>query len=52
MITKPAGYYSIAGNPVAVSDGLEVSFSDDKELITYATEAEFLEAFPELAGGE
>ena len=52
MITKPAGYYSIAGNPVAVSDGLEVSFSDDKELITYATEAEFLEAFPELEGDE
>ena len=43
MITKPAGYYSIAGNPAAVSDGLEVSFSDDKE---------FLEAFPELAGDE
>ena len=52
MITKLAGYYSIGGNPVAVSDGLEVSFSDDKELITYATEAEFLEAFPELAGAE
>lgn len=52
MITKLAGYYSIGGNPVAVSDGLEVSFSDDKELITYATEAEFLEAFPELAGDE
>ena len=47
MITKLAGYYSIAGNPVAVSDGLEVSFSADKELIIYTTEAEFLEAFPE-----
>ena len=52
MITKLAGYYSIGGKAVAVSDGLEVSFSDDKELITYATEAEFLEAFPELAGDE
>ncbi len=52
MITKLAGYYSIGGNPVAVSDGLEVSFSDGKELITYATEAEFLEAFPELEGDE
>ena len=47
MITKLAGYYSIGGNPVIVNDGLEVSFSDDKELIVYATEAEFLEAFPE-----
>ena len=47
MITKLAGYYSIGGNPVTVDDGLEVSFSDDKELIVYDTEAEFLEAFPE-----
>ena len=31
MITKLAGYYSIGGNPVIVDDGLEVSFSDDKE---------------------
>ena len=47
MITKLTGYYSIGGNPVIVDDGLEVSFSDDKELIIYDTEAEFLEAFPE-----
>jgi len=47
MITKLTGYYSIGGNPVIVDEGLEVSFSDDKELIIYATEAEFLEAFPE-----
>jgi len=47
MITKLAGYYSIGGNPVIVDDGLEVSFSDDKELIIYDTEAEFLEVFPE-----
>ena len=47
MITKLTGYYSIGGNPVLVDDGLEVSFSDDKELITYDTEADFLEAFPE-----
>ena len=52
MITKLAGYYSIAGNPVAVSEGLEVSFSDDKELIIYTTEADFLAAFPELEGDE
>ena len=48
MITKLAGYYSIGGNPVIVDDGLEVSFSDDKELIIYDTEAEFLEAFPKI----
>ena len=47
MITKLTGYYSIGGNSVIVDDGLEVSFSDDKELIIYDTEAEFLEAFPE-----
>jgi hypothetical protein len=47
MITKLSGFYSIGGNPVIVDDGLEVSFSDDKELIIYDTEAEFLEAFPE-----
>ena len=47
MITKLEGYYSIGGNPVIVDDGLEVSFSDDKELIIYDTEADFLEAFPE-----
>ena len=47
MITKLAGWYSIDGNPVIVDDGLEVSFLDDKELIVYDTEAEFLEAFPE-----
>jgi len=47
MITKYEGYYSIGGNPTIVGEGLEVSFSDDKELIVYATEAEFLEAFPE-----
>ena len=48
MITKLSGFYSIGGNPIIVDDGLEVSFSDDKELIIYATESEFLEAFPEL----
>ena len=47
MITKLEGYYSIGGNPVIVDEGLEVSFSDDKELIIYDTEADFLEAFPE-----
>ena len=47
MITKLTGYYSIGGNSVIVDDGLEVSFSDDKELIIYDTEADFLEAFPE-----
>ena len=47
MITKYEGYYSIGGNPTIVGEGLEVSFSDDKELIVYATEAEFLESFPE-----
>ena len=47
MITKLTGYYSIGGNPVIVDDGLEVSFSHDKELIVYDTKAEFLEAFPE-----
>jgi len=47
MITKLTGYYSIGGNPVIVDDGLEVSFSDDKELIIYDTEADFLEAFTE-----
>ena len=46
MITKQEGYYSIGGNPIIVDEGLEVSFSEDKELIIYATEAEFLEAFP------
>ena len=43
MITKLTGYYSIGGNPVIVDDGLEVSFSDDKELIIYDTEADFLD---------
>ena len=47
MITKLTGWYSIDGTPVIIDKGIEVSFSDDKELIVYATEAEFLEAFPE-----
>ena len=50
MITKPEGYYSIGGNPITVDNGLEVSFSDDKELIIYDTEIDFLEAFSESKG--
>tara|TARA_R110000772_G_scaffold63143_1_gene141574 strand:+ start:955 stop:1125 length:171 start_codon:yes stop_codon:yes gene_type:complete len=51
MIVKLAGYYSINGEPLIVTEGLEVSFSGDKELIIYATELEFLEVFPESEGG-
>tara|TARA_R110000744_G_scaffold378472_1_gene494667 strand:+ start:189 stop:347 length:159 start_codon:yes stop_codon:yes gene_type:complete len=52
MITKEEGYYSIDGNPIIVDKGLKVSFSDDKELIIYATENDYLEAFPETVGDE
>ena len=52
MITKEEGYYSIGGNPITVDQGLEVSFSNDKELIIYDTENDYLEAFPETLGGE
>ena len=47
MITKLAGWYSIDGTPAIIDEGIEVSFSDDKELIVYATKAEFLEVCPE-----
>tara|TARA_R110000796_G_scaffold33154_18_gene86289 strand:- start:380 stop:574 length:195 start_codon:yes stop_codon:yes gene_type:complete len=47
MITRRAGFYSIDGSAIAVSEGLQVSLSESKQLIEYASEAEFLDAFPE-----
>ena len=47
MITKNEGFYSLNGSPVVVDTGLQVSFSESKQFIEYATESDFMEAFPD-----
>lgn len=44
VITKSTGYYSINGIPHVISEGLQLSFSEEKICVEYSKE-DFMEHF-------